>query len=189
MMMRSLGPLRDSRWFYSFRGQTGSGMLSEKMKWSICAKMRSRSGGMNLVTVSCIRVPCADTMWLDKRGGNGWIIHATNVWFLQRSPRSMTLFRLFPAEDTAVFFTIVLHANVFCSDVGQVMLSGVTASSQAVEGVVLPLVCFFAMKKNRSSPKIQIFASSRFYWLLPKKRERFIKKEIQIFFFLLIESS
>lgn len=159
-------------------------MLSEKMKRSICAEMRSRSGGTNLVAASRARVPCAGTTWLDKRGGNGWIIRATNAWFLQRSPRSMTLFRLFPAEDAAVFFTMVLHANVFCSDVGQVMLSGVDGIIPAVEGVVLPLVCFFAMKKKPVfPPQIQIFASSRFYWLLPKKRERFIKKEIQIFFF------
>lgn len=159
-------------------------MLSEKMKWSICDKMRSRSGGRNHVTASCICVACADTRWLDRRGGTGWTILATNVWFLQRCPRSMTLFRLSPCRGhrSLLYYSFTCQFILFRYGTSHAFWGDDII--QAVEGIVLPLVCFFAMRKNQSSPKIQIFASSRFYWLLPKKRERFIKKgNPDIFFF------
>lgn len=156
----------------------------------ICDNMPYKCGGTYHVTASYICVPWADPTWLDRQGGNKWVlvnvcaVHATNVRDLQRCLHSQTLFRLFPVEDTAVYFYYSFTCQFILFRYGTSHAFRDDDVIQAVEDIVLPLVCFFAMKKNRSSPKIEIFAYSKFYWLLPKKRERFIRKEIQIFFSL-----
>lgn len=146
-------------------------MLSEMMKRSV--NILHTCGGMRRVCSFCS--VCKHYM-TDSRGGCEWdlekvrsypAVHATVVGSLHRQTRR----RLFQVEDTTVYFIIMKSAN-YCARI-----------RDKSKGAVLPLMCFFEMKKNRSSPpKIGIYLP-KFHWLLPKS-ERFIQKEIQIYLFI-----
>lgn len=144
MMMCSVGSLWDPPVFLCFFSRSDrirNVVWKDEVKL-ICDNILYKSGGMYHATASCICSVCWHyvTGQTDREGGREgmnecWItfdcaVHATNVWVLQRCLHSQVLFRLFPVEDTAVCFIIVLHASLFSSDMGQVMLSGMMTSSK-----------------------------------------------------------